>query len=312
MRVVFFGTPELAVPYLDAICAAGHEVLAVVTQPDRPAARGRRLRPSPVKQAALQRGLRVLEPQKASDRQFIAGIRQLALDVGVVVAYGQILRPALLQTASLGFVNVHYSLLPELRGAAPVFAALRAGLTETGVTVQYMAEQLDAGDIILQRVVPILEDDDQGTLTARLTAVGVELLVQALELLAEGRAPRVPQEHARATMVGRIEPEDCRIDWTWSAAEIRNLVRACTPWPGAWCMWGGRRLRVERVAIVQNDLKQGGEPGEVVEIDRRWGPVIGTGAGYLVIEQLRPEGRRSMTGAEFLRGAHMQVGDRLS
>jgi len=312
MRVVFFGTPELAVPYLDAICAAGHEVLAVVTQPDRPAGRGRRLRPSPVKQAARQRGLRVLEPQKASDRQFIAGIRQLAPDLGVVVAYGQILRPALLQTASLGFVNVHYSLLPEFRGAAPVYAALRAGLTETGVTVQYMAEQLDAGDIILQRVVPILDDDDQGTLTARLTAVGVELLVQALELLAEGRAPRVPQEHARATMVGRIEPEDCRIDWTWSAAEIRNLVRACTPWPGAWCMWSGRRLRVERVAVVQNDLKHGGEPGEVVEIDRRWGPVICTGAGYLVIEQLRPEGRRSMTGAEFLRGAHMQVGDRLS
>ncbi|MCD6359857.1 MAG: methionyl-tRNA formyltransferase [Armatimonadetes bacterium] len=310
MRVVFFGTPQVAAPYLDAVAEAGHEIPAVVTQPDRPAGRGRRLQAGPVKQAALARGLPVLQPQRADEPEFIAEITALRPEVGVVVAYGQILRPALLECASVAFINVHYSLLPQLRGAAPVYGALRQGLAETGVTVQYLAQELDAGDIILQRSLKIDEDDDRGTLTDRLTKLGVPALVDALSMLADGNAPRVPQDHSKATYVGKVRPEDCRVDWNAASREGRNLVRACTPWPGAWCLLDGRRIRIERVEIVREDLMLEGEPGTVVELHNDKGPVIRTGDGGVAIRQLRPEGKRSMTGAEFLRGARLEVGVR--
>jgi len=311
MRVVLFGTPQVAVPYLDALMQAGHEIAAVVTQPDRPAGRGRKLQPSAVKQAALQRGLPVLTPEKAGEPDFVASVAMLAPEVGVVVAYGQILRPELLATASQSFVNVHYSLLPKLRGAAPVYGALREGLRETGVTIQYMAEKLDAGDIILQRSLRIAEDDDRGTLTDRLTEIGTEALVEALTLLAGGEAPRIPQDDSQATMVGRVRTEDCRLDWSLEPEELRNLVRACTPWPGAWCLLGDRRVGVERVTVVKKDLTGEGRPGEIVEIRSEAGPVVGAGGGSVMLEQLRPAGKRSMTGAEFLRGARLNAGDRL-
>ncbi len=310
MDVAFFGTPPPAVPYLRALVDAGHEVVAVVTQPDRPAGRGRRPTPSAVRVTAEELGLPVLAPQSASDEAFIAALDARRPQLGVVVAYGQILRRELLDLPPAGFINVHYSLLPELRGAAPVHGALRRGLTVTGVTIQYMALELDAGDIILQRELPIAEDDDRGTLTDRLTEIGVPLLLEAVALIEAGKAPRIPQDHAAATWAGRVTTDDCRIDWAAPADEVRRLVRACTPWPGAWCRVRGRRLKVGAVKVRQETLRRGGTPGEIVEILDDGGPVVRVGEGAVEIVRVQPEGRRPMSGAEFLRGARLAIGDR--
>ncbi len=309
MRIAFFGTPEPAVPYLDALVDAGHEVVAVVTQPDRPAGRGREPRPSPVKQRALELGLPVLTPEDARDAEFIDAIAQGSPQLGVVVAYGEILGRSLLELPPQGFVNVHYSLLPQLRGAAPVHGALLQGLELTGVTVQYMARKLDAGDILLQREIEIREDDNRGTLMERLTTIGVPALLEALRLMETGSAPRVPQDHEQATYVGRVETDDCRIDWSRPAEEIRRLVRACTPWPGAWCLLGGQRVKVQDVSVVQNVLREEGRAGRVVELPTGGGPIVLAGEGALQIRALQPAGKRSMSGEEFLRGARLARGD---
>ena len=311
MRTVFFGTPSTATGYLEAIEAAGHEIAAVITQPDRPAGRGRKLKASPVKEAALARGLQVLDPDSAAAADFISDLAELQPEVCVVVAYGQILTAALLAIPSVAFVNVHYSLLPLLRGAAPVYGALREGHAETGVTIQHVAERLDAGDIILQRAVEIREDDDRGTLTERLTELGIDLLPEALDLLARGEAPRTPQDHAQATYVARVRSEDCRICWSDAAEDIWDQVRACSPWPGAWCLLGDKRLKVLAVKPVQNFLREEGGGGEVVEIEGEAGLIVQTGSANVSIERVQPAGKRPMSAAEFVRGARLQVGDRL-
>lgn len=309
MRIAFFGTPPPAVPYLRAVDDAGHDVVAAVTQPDRPAGRGRTLQPSAVKVAAEEHGLPVMTPESAADDDFLRALSGKRPDLGVVVAYGQILVRELLELPALGFVNVHYSLLPELRGAAPVYGALRQGLDRTGVTVQFMAEELDAGDIILQREMPIEPEDNRETLTNRLTEVGVGLLLESMELIEAGKAPRVEQDHSRATYVGRVSVEDCRIEWSADAGDVRNLVRACTPWPGAWCMLRDTRVKVQDVAVVQNVLTQEGRPGEIVEIPNSGGPVVLAGDHAVEIRRLQPAGRQPMSGEEFLRGARLEVGD---
>ncbi len=310
MRIAFFGTPPPSVPYLRALLDAGHEVVAVVTQPDRPAGRGRAPTPSPVRMVAEELGLPVLTPESAASEAFITALDARRPQLGVVVAYGQILRRTLLELTPAGFINVHYSLLPELRGAAPVYGALRRGLTTTGVTIQHMALELDAGDIILQRELEIAEDDNRGTLTDRLTAIGVPLLVEAVTLIEAGEAPRTPQDEAAATYVGRVTTDDCRIDWAAPAEEVRRLVRACTPWPGAWCRLGGRRVKVQAVEIGQKMLSEEGSPGEIVEMSHGAGPLVRVGDGAVEVVRLQPEGRRPMSGAEFLRGARLAIGDR--
>lgn len=310
MRIVFFGTPEVAVPYIGAIIEAGHEIAAVVTQPDRPAGRGRKFQPSAVKEAALKTGLPVLTPESAADAEFVAQVVELAPEVGVVVAYGQIFKPALLTVPSLAFVNVHYSLLPLLRGAAPVYGALRQGFAETGVTVQRLANKMDAGDVIVQRMLAILPEDNRGTLTERLTEIGTGALVETLDKLASGVAPRQAQDHELATVVGRVTPEDCRVDWTAPASEIERLVRACTPWPGAWCMLADRRIKLTEVTVGQKTLSGEGGPGSLVELSGRGEPVVMAGEGALVIVGLQPPGKRAMSGEEFMRGARLAVGDK--
>ena len=310
MRIAFFGTPPPSVPYLRALIDAGHEVAAVVTQPDRPAGRGRTPTPSPVRVAAGQLGLPVLTPESASGDAFIVALDARRPRLGVVVAYGQILRRTLLELPPAGFINVHYSLLPELRGAAPVYGALRRGLASTGVTIQWMALELDAGDIMLQRELAIGADDDRGTLTDRLTGIGVPLLLEAVARIEAGAALRTPQDAAAATYVGRVTPDDCRIDWSAPADEVRRLVRACTPWPGAWCRLGGRRVKVQAVRVGQKLLSGEGSPGEIVEMPEGGGPLVRVGEGAVEIVRLQPEGRQPMSGAEFLRGARLAIDDR--
>ena len=309
MRIAFFGTPPPSVAYLDALHESGHEVVAVVTQPDRPAGRGREMRPSPVKKRALALDLPVLAPEDASDQAFIDQLAQTGFELGAVVAYGEILVRELLELPREGLVNVHYSLLPKLRGAAPVYAALRQGLDRTGVTIQHMAEKLDAGDIILQREIEIADDDNRGTLTERLTETGVEALLEAIEMIAAGSATRTPQDHEASSYVGRVHTDDCRVDWSLPAGELRNLVRACTRWPGAWCLLDGDRVKVQDVAGVQNVLRQEGTPGTIVELPPTSGPVVACGEGAVQIRRLQPAGKKAMSGEEFLRGARLEVGD---
>ncbi len=308
MRIAFFGTPPPSMDYLDALVESVHDVAVVVTQPDRPAGRGREMRASPVKQRANELGLDVLTPEEASAPEFIDALAQTDPDLGVVVAYGEILVPRVLELPPEGMINVHYSLLPQLRGAAPVYGALRQGLQRTGVTIQHMAEKLDAGDIILQRETEIANDDNRGTLTARLTEMGVAALLDAIALIENGRAPRQPQDDAEASYVARVQTDDCRIDWADTAREIRNTVRACTPWPGAWCRLDGDRIKVQNLSVVQNVLTQEGTPGEIVELPSAGGPVICAGDGYVQIDQLQPAGKKPMSGEEFLRGARLEKG----
>jgi len=284
--------------------------VAVVTQPDRPAGRGREMRPSPVKKRALGLGLPVLTPEDASDVTFIDELKKTGFELGAVVAYGEIVVRELLETPPEGLINVHYSLLPALRGAAPVYGALRQGLDRTGVTIQHMAEKLDAGDIILQREIEIAGDDNRGTLTERLTEVGVQALLDAIALMETGEASRTPQDHEVATYVGRVQTDDCRIDWSMAAEELRNLVRACTPWPGAWSVLDDDRVKVQDVAVVQNVLRHEGTPGEIVELPSAGGPVLACGEGAVQIQRLQPAGKKEMSGEEFLRGARLDVGER--
>jgi methionyl-tRNA formyltransferase len=262
-----------------------------------------------VKVAAGERGLQVLTPESAANDDFLRTLRGERPELGVVVAYGQILIRELLELPSLGFVNVHYSLLPELRGAAPVYGALRQGLDRTGITIQFMAEELDAGDIILQRAIAVEHEDNRETLTNRLTEIGVDLLLKAVELILAGNAPRLQQDHSRASYVGRVRAEDCRIDWSADAGDLRNLVRACTPWPGAWCMLHDTRVKVQDVGVVQKVLTQEGRPGEIVEIPNAGGPMVLAGEHAVEIRRLQPAGRQPMSGEEFLRGARLEVGD---
>lgn len=308
MRIAFFGTPAPAVPYLEALHGSDHEIVAVVTQPDRPAGRGRKQQPSEVREAAERLGYEVLTPEKADDAQFIAQVRRREPDLGVVVAYGQILRRELLELPEAGFVNVHYSLLPKLRGAAPVYGALLEGIETTGVTVQRMVERLDAGDIILQSSIEIADDDDRGTLTDRLTEIGVPLLLEALGQIERGEAEPESQDESEASYVGRVTSADCRIDWNRGSEEIRRLVRACTPWPGAWCSLGGSRVKVQDLLTKNNVLRKEGTPGEIAELTDG-GPVVRTGDGAVEMLRLQPAGKRSMSGAEFLRGARLEVGE---
>ncbi len=312
MRIAFFGTPNVAVPYLEALVGSRHDVCAVVTQPDRPAGRGQGLRAPAVKSAAEQRALCVLQPETCRAEEFAGAFRDCRPELGVVVAYGQILPPAVLACPPLGCVNVHYSLLPTLRGAAPVQHALLQGLLETGVTVQWMAAELDAGDVILQQTVPIEPDDTQVALFERLTAAGVPALLEALDAIEAGRAPHVSQDASQATWAPELTPEQCRIDWSCPAETIRNLVRACNPRPGAFTFRGERRLKV-LAAEPPGESPECGEghiPG-LVEIDLAGRPVVGTGRGRLTLVAVQPEGRKAMSGAEFARGARFARGERL-
>lgn len=312
MRVAFFGTPDLAVPYLRGLFASGHEICAVVTQPDRPAGRGRKLGPPPTKRAASDLGVPILQPESCGDGTFLSALRRHQPEIGVVVAYGNLLPSPLLDCPARGCVNVHYSLLPALRGAAPVQRALLSGMAETGVTVQWMAPELDAGDIILQESVPVEPGDNQESLFARLTEAGVPLLLEALDLVAAGTAPRILQDESQVTWAPELTKAECRIDWSRSADEIRNLVAACSPRPGAYAFRGGRRVKVLAARAASESGGHGGEVGTFVELDKDGCPVVAAGTGAVVLVTVQPEGRRWMSGDAYARGARLSPGESLA
>jgi methionyl-tRNA formyltransferase len=304
MKVAFMGTAPFAVPCLRAVAAAGHVVLAVVTQPDRPRGRGMKLQPSAVKAAARELSLPVLQPEKASQPEFVERLRALAPETIVVVAYGQILRPAVLDVPALGCINVHGSLLPELRGAAPIQWAVIRGYPETGVTTMFMDPGMDTGDMILKEALPIREDDTAGSLAERLAPVGGGLLVRTLELVQSGAAPREPQDSGRATYAPMLKREDGAVSWGASAVEIRNRIHGCNPAPGAYARRGEESMKLWRAEALAP--VPGSAPGTVLDAERL---VLATGDGALRLLEVQPENRARLDGDAFCRGYRVAPGE---
>jgi len=309
MRVVFMGTPDFAVPSLKALVEDGHDVRAVVTQPDRPKGRGKKYTPPPVKEAAQALSLPVIQPVQIKDPDFIGLLRSYAPEVIVVVAYGRILPPAVLSLPEYGCINVHASLLPKYRGAAPIHRAVINGEKETGITTMFMDEGLDTGDMILKEKVPIHEEDTAGDVHDRLAEVGARLLIETLDMIRQGRAPRVPQK-GEASYAPMITGTDELIEWDKPARDIFNLIRGMNPWPGARTYLGNKMLKVWRAQILKDDELLA-RPGRVMGTVRD-GILVGTGKGLLVITELQMQGAKRMSAADFLRGTPAPLGMILS
>lgn len=309
MRVVFLGTPEVAVPTLARLLDRGHDVPLVVTQPDRPAGRSGAPQPPAVKRFALERGLTVAQPHRVRDAAFLASIAAPAPHALVVVAYGRILPDPVLAAAPLGAVNVHFSLLPAYRGAAPVQWAIARGETRTGVTTMKIATELDAGDVYLQTPVEIGPDERSPSLFARLAEVGADLLARTLHGLGEGSLPSVPQEPSRATFAPILTRGDGAFDPAWTAGEIAARIRGFDPWPGVWAASSGRRLRL--LDAVPVDARAAEAPGTLVGLRGEAVLVACANGSCLELREVQPDGARAMTAAAALRGRRLALGARL-
>ena len=309
MRVLFWGTPRFALPTLLALGEEGHEVVGVVTQPDRPAGRGQKMRGSDVKEIALEEGLTILQPERPRGEAFLDGIRALEPEVSVVVAYGHILRREVLDVPVHGSINVHASLLPELRGAAPVHWAIVRGYRRTGVTVMRMVEAMDAGPILLQVEEPIGEQETASELSMRLSEVGAQALVEALALLSLGQLPERAQDEAFATYAPKVDRASARIDWSQGAQAVCNLIRGMDESPGAWATLDGKTLKLFRPTVVT--VTPEAAPGTVLAADPDDGLLVSAGDGAVHLEEVQPPGKRRMSTGDWLRGRSVRVGDRL-
>ena len=308
LRVLFFGTPGFAVPSLDAIMRSAHQVVSVVTQPDRPRGRGHKVHPEAVKLAALGHGLPVRQPERMKDPDLLAALAADHADVAVVAAYGRLLPQALLDVPRLGCVNVHASLLPRWRGAAPVHRAILAGDAVTGVTIMRVVLALDAGPMIARASTPIEPNETSVELEARLAAMGADLLTRVLDDLERGVAKELTQNEADATYAAKLERADGIVDWALPAAAVHNQVRGLHPWPLAAATLGGRRVLLLR-SVVEHSRAESAEPGTIVDA-RADGLVIATNPGAVRLLEILPEGRRPMTTREFLKGTRVAIGDR--
>ncbi len=307
-RLIFMGTPQFALPSLEAVLTAGEEVVAVVTQPDRPRGRGQVVTFSPLKELALEWNLPVLQPQRLEDPDLISHFKTLAPELLIVVAYGRILPPEILALPSVGPLNVHASLLPRYRGAAPINWALINGDKETGVTIQWLRSEVDSGPILLQERVPIAPEDNFGTLYERLAERGAALLVQALETLRRGDAMQRPQDAAAVTLAPPISKEMRRVRWDLVAPDAAGWIRGLDPRPGAYTLWQGRVLKLFGARVKKNEGNLG-SPGTVLRLTPQ-GLEIACGQGSLTVEALQLAGHKRLPAAEFLRG-HPLIGQRL-
>ena len=333
LRIVFLGTPEFAVPVLRALADSGDHVVAAVSQPDKEKGRGRRVEPTPVKAFALQRGIEVLQPEKLSDTAFSERMRALAPDLFVTAAFGKILRPRTLAIPRLGCFNVHGSLLPRYRGAAPIQWAVLRGETRTGITVIRMDEGMDTGPMLLARELEIGPEETAGELTARMAALGAECALEAIRGLKAGTLVETPQRHEEATLAPMLKREDGRIDWTKGAGELVNLVRGMHPWPCAYTFHGGAPLKIHRARVVvgsaldsvaqppsavpgsvpsfetEKSTAGGGcatRPGTILEAGKRI--VVAAGQGAVELVELQAEGRKRLAAADFLHGYPLRSG----
>ena len=310
-KIVFMGTPDFSVPILRQMIADGYEVIAVVTQPDRPVGRKRVLTPPPVKVEAVKQGIPVYQPEKISRQDELTPILKLNPDLIVTAAFGQILPNVLLDAPRFGCINVHASLLPELRGGAPIHYAIIQGKEKTGVTIMYMAEKLDAGDILTQVEVPILENDNVGTMHEKLSLAGAKLLSDTLPKLLEGELSPRKQKDEVATFASNIKREQERIDWTQAGEDIYNHIRGLCPWPVAYTTMDGAVLKIWQALKLPFIQKEA--PGTILEIEND-GFIIASGNDTAIkILELQPSGKKRMSAEQFLRGAgaHLTKGIRL-
>lgn len=305
MRVLFWGTPEFAAPSLRALIGEGFDVVGAVTQPDRPRGRSRSaLVPPPVKEAALAEGLPVLQPERPRGEDFVAQVRELEPEISVVVAYGHILRREIIDLPSLGTINVHASLLPALRGAAPIQAAIRQGLPESGVSIMQMVEELDAGPVIMQMKTPIADDTTYGELALRLAELGAQALVEALTLISLDAAKPTPQDDSLATYAPKLQRGDTRVHWQASALEVSRTIRAYDPAPGAFTTKQASEIKLFGVRMADGGT---GIAGEVLSIGDQM--TVACGQGAVAISQVQPAGRRRLDVAEWVRGRGVSAGD---
>jgi methionyl-tRNA formyltransferase len=305
VRVVFWGTPDFAAPALRALVGEGFEVVGVVTQPDKPQGRSREIILSPVKQIAIEEEIPVFQPKNARDPELVKKLQELKPDISVVVAYGHILPQAIIDLPKLGTLNIHASLLPALRGAAPIQAAIRQGLMETGVTVMRVVPALDAGPMILQADTPIFEDETYGELQVRLSELGALTLVEAMTLISLGKADETPQDDSRATYAAKVNRESSRINWNDAAVEISRLIRASDPKPGAFTPTPKGDVKMFGPKVMDG-IK--GEPGEVLSTTGEL--VIACGLDAIRISGVQPQGKSRMTANEWVRGRGAAIGDR--
>lgn len=309
LRIVFMGTPAFAVPTLDALLASGHSVVAAIAQPDRPRGRGQKTADGPVKARALRAGVPVLQPPSLKAADVLARLTALNADLVVVAAYGKILSNAVLAMPRLGTINVHASLLPKYRGAAPIHRAVAAGERETGVTIMRVVLALDAGPMLATVRRPIGGDETSADVEQGLAGLGAAALVETVDRLALGPVEEVPQDDSHATYAPRLTKEDGIIDWSQPAQRVHDLIRAMQPWPNAFTFRDGRRLILLRSMVV--DQPHDVAPGTILAAkgdDLR----VATGTGAVVVRELQAEGKRPMTVRDFLAGHHLSAGDRLT
>ena len=309
MKIIFMGTPDFSVGTLEALIQAGHEIVLVVTQPDKPKGRGKNLQFSPVKEAALAHGLEVYQPRRVREPECVEYLRKQEADIMVVVAFGQILSKEILDMPRFGCVNVHASLLPKYRGAAPIQWAVIQGEKVTGVTTMRMDEGIDTGDMILKEEVVLKPEETGGSLFDRLAETGAALCVRTLAAIEDGSAVYTPQEHDKATHTTMIKKQLGEIVWEKSALELERLIRGLNPWPSAYTHLNGKTLKIWK-AVVKEQVQAHAEPGSVVEVFKD-SILVQTGCGLLQLVEVQLEGKKRMTTDAFLRGFPLETGTRL-
>ena len=311
MKIIYMGTPDFAVAPLEAILKAGHEVTAVVTQPDRQKGRGREVQYSPVKECALSHGIPVLQPLKIKEKDAVEELRKYPADIFVVAAFGQLLSEEILNMPRLGCINIHASLLPAYRGAAPIQWCVINGEEKTGVTIMQMAKGMDTGDILLQKEVVLDEKETGGSLFDRLMETGAELIVEVLPKIEAGELTPVVQKEELATYAGKITKDMGNIDFAKSAVTIERLIRGLNPWPSAFTHYKGKILKIWEADVVSECANaENPVPGTVIAMDKD-SFTLATGEGALRIRSLQPEGKKRMSCAEFMRGYEVKVGEAL-
>jgi len=308
MKILFMGTPDFSVPVLEALIEAGHEIVLAVTQPDKPIGRSKKPTPPPVKVCAEKHGIPVFQPERVRRPEAMERLAKVQADLGVVVAFGQILPQALLDLPAHGCFNVHASLLPMYRGASPINHVILAGEKQSGVTIMQMDAGIDTGDILLQEALPLADNETAETLAGKLSKLGAKLIVSAIEQLENGTLTHTPQE-GETCYAGMLKKEMGLIDWTLSAEEICRRVRGLQPWPGSWTFREGKKLIIKEAAAEKQEVPPNLIPGAVLEADRK-GLLIQTGEGALRILSLQPEGKKEMDWKAFLNGSHVKEGER--
>lgn len=307
MRIVFMGSDEISCASLEALVHAGKDqVVAAITAPDRPQGRRRKIAPCMLKEKALELGVEVYSPEKIGSEESVETIKTMAPDLIVVVAYGQYIPSSVLNIPTHKAINLHPSLLPKYRGASPIQFAVLNGDKITGVTILYVSKEMDAGDILLQKQMPIDEEDTSETLGQKLAGQGAELLLEAIDLIRKGEECPIPQNHDEATMTMRIRKEDARIDWSLPAKQIQDQVRGYQPWPVAHTQLPDGTLLKLFDTVLDEDIS--GEPGTVVRLEND-GPVIAAGDGALLLKHVQPAGKKPMSGRDFLNGYSLSVGE---